>query len=55
MGFVGLMLVNGEYVEGEFYVFMVIIEGILLVSYSCGMCLICEVGGIIIIVIDDVM
>lgn len=49
------MLVNGEYVKGEFYVLMVIIEGILIVSYSRGMCLIREVGGIMIIVIDDVM
>ena len=55
MGFAGPMLVNGEHAEGEFYVPMATTEGTLLASYSRGMRLTREAGGITTTVIDDAM
>lgn len=55
MGFAGPMLVNGEHAQGEFYVPMATSEGTLLASYSRGMRLTREAGGITTTVIDDAM
>ena len=55
IGFAGPMLVNGEYAKGEFYVPMATTEGTLTASYSRGMRLTREAGGITTTVIDDAM
>lgn len=55
IGFAGPMLVNGETAEGEFYVPMATTEGTLVASYSRGMRLTREAGGITTTVIDDAM
>lgn len=55
LGFAGPLLVNGEYAHGEFYVPMATTEGTLLASYSRGMRLTREAGGITVTVIDDAM
>ena len=46
MGFAGPLLVDGEYAQGEFYVPMATTEGTLLASYSRGMRLTREAGGV---------
>jgi len=55
LGFAGPMLVNGEHAQGEFYVPMATSEGTLVASYSRGMRLTREAGGIKTTVIDDAM
>lgn len=55
MGFAGPLLVNGEHAKGEFYVPMATSEGTLLASYSRGMRLTREAGGVHTTVIDDAM
>lgn len=55
LGFAGPMLVNGEHAQGEFYVPMATSEGTLVASYSRGMRLCREAGGIKTTVIDDAM
>ncbi|PTQ91365.1 hydroxymethylglutaryl-CoA reductase [Agitococcus lubricus] len=55
IGFAGPLLVNGEHAQGEFYVPMATTEGTLVASYSRGMRLTREAGGITTTVIDDSM
>lgn len=55
LGFAGPMLVNGEFAQGEFYVPMATTEGTLVASYSRGMRLTREAGGIHTTVIKDSM
>jgi hydroxymethylglutaryl-CoA reductase (NADPH) len=55
MGFAGPMLVDGEHAQGEFYVPMATTEGTLVASYSRGMRLTREAGGVKTTVIDDAM
>lgn len=55
IGFAGPMRVNGEQATGEFYVPMATTEGTLVASYSRGMRLTNEAGGITTTVIDDAM
>ncbi|MCK5792612.1 MAG: hypothetical protein KAH34_17295, partial [Ketobacter sp.] len=55
LGFAGPMLVNGEHAKGEFYVPMATSEGTLVASYSRGMRLTREAGGITTTVVDDAM
>lgn len=55
MGFAGPLLVQGEHAAGEFYVPMATTEGTLLASYSRGMRLTREAGGVRTCVIDDAM
>ncbi|ARU56460.1 hydroxymethylglutaryl-CoA reductase (NADPH) [Oleiphilus messinensis] len=55
MGFAGPLQVNGEHARGEFYVPMATSEGTLVASYSRGMRIAREAGGIKTTVIDDAM
>ena len=55
LGFAGPLRVNGEYAQGDFYVPMATTEGTLVASYSRGMALTREAGGIITTVVDDAM
>ncbi len=55
MGLAGPVLVNGEHAQGEFYIPMATTEGTLVASYSRGMRLTREAGGITVTVIDDAM
>lgn len=55
LGFAGPMLVDGEHAQGEFYVPMATSEGTLVASYSRGMRLTREAGGVRTTVIDDAM
>ena len=55
VGFAGPMVVNGEHAKGEFYVPMATTEGTLVASYSRGMRLTREAGGVTTTVIDDAM
>jgi len=55
LGFAGPLLVDGEHAKGEFYVPMATTEGTLLASYSRGMRLTREAGGVRTTVIDDAM
>ena len=55
IGFAGPMLVKGEHAKGEFYIPMATTEGTLVASYSRGMRLTNEAGGITSTVIDDAM
>jgi hydroxymethylglutaryl-CoA reductase (NADPH) len=55
IGMAGPLLVNGEHAQGEFYVPMATTEGTLVASYSRGMRLTREAGGIATTVIDDAM
>lgn len=55
IGFAGPMCVHGEHAKGEFYVPMATTEGTLVASYSRGMRLTNEAGGITTTVIDDAM
>lgn len=55
IGFAGPMVVNGEHAQGEFYVPMATTEGTLVASYSRGMRLTRECGGITTTVLDDAM
>ncbi len=55
LGFAGPMLVNGEHAQGEFYVPMATTEGTLVASYSRGMRLTREAGGIRTTILKDSM
>lgn len=55
LGFAGPLLVNGEQAQGQFYIPMATTEGTLVASYSRGMRLTREAGGITTTVIDDAM
>lgn len=55
LGVAGPMMVCGEHAQGEFYVPMATTEGTLVASYSRGMRLTREAGGIITTVLDDAM
>ncbi|MDF3030400.1 MAG: hypothetical protein K0R03_958 [Moraxellaceae bacterium] len=55
LGFAGPLLVDGEHAQGEFYVPMATSEGTLVASYSRGMRLTREAGGVRTTVIDDAM
>lgn len=55
IGLAGPMRVDGEHARGEFYVPMATTEGTLVASYSRGMRLCREAGGIRTTVIDDAM
>lgn len=55
LGFAGPLRINGEHAQGDFYVPMATSEGTLVASYSRGMRLTREAGGIITTVIDDSM
>lgn len=55
LGFAGPLLVQGEQAQGEFHVPLATTEGTLVASYSRGMRLTREAGGIKTTVIDDAM
>lgn len=55
MGLAGPLLINGEHAQGEFYIPMATTEGTLVASYSRGMRLTREAGGVTVTVIDDAM
>lgn len=55
IGFAGPLRVDGEFASGDFYVPMATTEGTLVASYSRGMRLTREAGGIKTTVIDDAM
>ncbi|MFL6106149.1 MAG: hydroxymethylglutaryl-CoA reductase [Marmoricola sp.] len=55
IGLAGPLLVNGEQAQGEFYVPLATTEGTLVASYSRGMKLCREAGGITTTVLDDKM
>lgn len=55
IGLAGPVLVNGEHAQGEFYVPLATTEGTLVASYSRGMKLCREAGGITTTVLDDRM
>ncbi|GMV46909.1 MAG: hydroxymethylglutaryl-CoA reductase [Pseudomonadota bacterium] len=55
IGLAGPMLVHGEHAQGDFYVPMATTEGTLVASYSRGMRLCREAGGIRTTVLDDAM
>lgn len=55
MGLAGPLLVDGEFAKGDFFVPMATTEGTLVASYSRGMKLCREAGGITTTVLDDRM
>jgi hydroxymethylglutaryl-CoA reductase (NADPH) len=55
IGLAGPLLVNGEHAQGEFFVPLATTEGTLVASYSRGMKLCREAGGITTTVLDDKM
>ncbi|MDO7868904.1 hydroxymethylglutaryl-CoA reductase [Nocardioides jiangxiensis] len=55
VGLAGPLLVNGEHAQGEFLVPLATTEGTLVASYSRGMKLFREAGGITATVLDDKM
>ncbi|RLQ20172.1 hydroxymethylglutaryl-CoA reductase [Seongchinamella sediminis] len=55
LGFAGPVRVNGEHAQGDFFVPMATTEGTLVASYSRGMKLTREAGGITTTVVDDAM
>lgn len=55
LGVAGPLRVHGEHAEGDFFVPMATTEGTLIASYSRGMALTREAGGITTTVVDDVM
>ncbi|MFZ5756406.1 MAG: hydroxymethylglutaryl-CoA reductase [Pseudomonadota bacterium] len=55
VGLAGPILIDGEHAQGEFYVPMATTEGTLVASYSRGMRLCREAGGIRTTVLDDAM
>jgi hydroxymethylglutaryl-CoA reductase (NADPH) len=55
LGFAGPLRVNGEHAQGDFYVPMATTEGTLVASYSRGMRLTREAGGVTTTVVDDAM
>jgi len=55
IGLAGPVLINGEHAQGEFYVPMATTEGTLVASYSRGMRLLTEIGGVKTTVIERYM
>lgn len=55
LGFAGPLRVDGEHARGDFYVPMATTEGTLVASYSRGMRVTREVGGVKVTVSDDAM
>ncbi len=55
IGVAGPVLIDGEHAKGEFYVPMATAEGTLVASYSRGMRLLREAGGVKVSVVDDAM
>ena len=55
IGIAGPILVNGEHAQGEFYVPMATVEGTLVASYSRGMRVIRESGGVTTTICGDNM
>ncbi len=55
LGFAGPLRVNGEHAQGDFFVPMATTEGTLVASYSRGMGLTREAGGVTTTVVDDAM
>lgn len=55
IGLAGPIKVNGEYAQGDFYIPMATTEGTLVASYSRGMKLLSQAGGVTCTVIDDAM
>ncbi len=55
VGVAGPCLINGEHAKGWFYVPMATTEGTLVASYSRGMRVLSESGGVKVTVTDDVM
>ena len=55
VGLAGPVLVNGEHAQGEFFVPLATTEGTLVASYSRGMKLCHEAGGITTTILDDRM
>ena len=55
LGFAGPLLVHGEHASGEYFVPLATTEGTLVASYSRGMRITREAGGITTTVIDDAM
>jgi hydroxymethylglutaryl-CoA reductase (NADPH) len=55
MGLAGPLNVNGEHAQGDFYIPMATSEGTLVASYSRGMKLLNEAGGVTCTVIDEKM
>lgn len=55
IGLAGPVLINGEHAQGEFFVPLATTEGTLVASYSRGMKLCREAGGITTTVLDDKM
>lgn len=52
MGLVGFLEVCGEEVDGFFFVLLVMIEGVLIVSINWGCCVIVKSGGVVVCVED---
>lgn len=55
IGLAGPLLVNGEHAKGEFFIPMATSEGTLVASYSRGMKLLSEAGGVTCTVIEEKM
>ncbi len=55
IGLAGPLSVDGEHAKGDFYVPMATTEGTLVASYSRGMKLLREIGGVKVTVVDDAM
>jgi hydroxymethylglutaryl-CoA reductase (NADPH) len=55
IGLAGPLLVDGEHARGEFYVPLATTEGTLVASYSRGMKMVAEAGGVRTTVVDDRM
>ena len=55
IGLAGPLLVDGEHAQGEFYVPMATTEGTLVASYSRGMKMCAEAGGVKTTIVDDRM
>ena len=55
IGLAGPILIDGEYAQGEFYIPMATTEGTLVASYSRGMRLLSECGGVKTTIVDQFM
>ncbi|MFT5573584.1 MAG: hydroxymethylglutaryl-CoA reductase (NADPH) [Cryomorphaceae bacterium] len=55
IGLAGPILVNGQHAQGYFYVPMATTEGTLVASYSRGMRLLSEIGGVKTTVVERYM
>ena len=55
LGVAGPYLINGEHAQGEFYISLATTEGTLVASYSRGMRVVSESGGVSVSVVDEFM